>query len=351
MRLIPTSLACTAGTDIVCSAHSAVPLFACDYCTQSYGANIYLSHYQRTVYESQPGRTMLQGLNRLLRPSQLGSVVWRGFASTSASDTEDVLLERTSNGHYATITINRPNVHNCLSPTVLTGLEEALHELHEDDTVRAVFLKATGQTFCAGGDLKHMKSTANWTFEQNKEEAFRLSGVFNQLYTFRRPIIAMINGPAYGGGVGIISSCDMAFAVKDAVFALSEVKLGVIPATISPFVVSKIGATASRRYMITAERFDPVEARRIGLINDVVDDVAALEAIEERLKKAMVLCSPDAMMHSKALIGSIEGKKIDDDLRMWTASRLADVRDSRDGQEGMGAFLEKRQPSWTNVEL
>eukprot|EP00602_Paraphysomonas_sp_CaronLab_P009244 CAMPEP_0185036760 /NCGR_PEP_ID=MMETSP1103-20130426/30198_1 /TAXON_ID=36769 /ORGANISM="Paraphysomonas bandaiensis, Strain Caron Lab Isolate" /LENGTH=232 /DNA_ID=CAMNT_0027574433 /DNA_START=161 /DNA_END=859 /DNA_ORIENTATION=+ len=232
----------------------------------------------------------------------------------------------------------------------MTGIEESLAELREDPNVRAVFLKAAGKTFCAGGDLKHMKATAKWTYDQNKEEAFRLSGVFNSLRTFPRPVIAMINGPAFGGGVGLISSCDMAFAVKNASFALSEVTLGVIPATISPFVVSKIGAAACRRYFLTAEKFDVEEARRIGLVNEIVDDVDSLFAAEEKLKKSLMRCSPEAMKSSKELIDAIEGKNIDDDLRMFTASRLADVRESVDGQEGMGAFLEKRKPRWTVVE-
>ena len=275
----------------------------------------------------------------------------RYFSVQELGPNGEVLLEHTSNGHFATVTINRPEVHNALSPGVMDGLETALNTLKEDEKVRAVFLKAEGKTFCAGGDLKHMKSTADWTYDQNKQEAFRLSGIFNQIFTFPRPVIAMINGPAYGGGVGVISSCDMAFAVKDAIFALSEVKLGVIPATISPFVISKIGPTHCRRYFLTAERFDPNEAQRIGLLNDVVEDQTALEEMEEKLKKAMVLCSPDAMSASKDLIAQLEGKTIDDDLRMWTAGRLADVRDSKDGQEGMGAFLERRKPNWTDVEL
>jgi methylglutaconyl-CoA hydratase len=197
--------------------------------------------------------------------------------------------------------------------------------------------------------LQHMKATAQWTKEQNKEEAFKLSSVFNNISTFPQPVIAMINGPAYGGGVGIISACDMAFAVKSTVFALSEVTLGVIPATISPFVVSKIGATACRRYFVTAERFGVDEARRIGLINDIVEDQEALDAWEQSLKKSMMRCSPAAICASKDLIASIEGKVITDELREYTAGRLADVRDSPDGQEGMGAFLEKRKPSWTTL--
>ena len=223
-------------------------------------------------------------------------------SSVALGDNGEVVVEHTSNGHFATVTINRPEVHNALSPGVMDGLESALNMLEQDKKVRAVFLKAEGKTFCAGGDLKHMKSTADWTYEQNKAEAFRLSGIFNQIFSFPRPVIAMINGPAYGGGVGVISSCDMAFAVKDAAFALSEVKLGVIPATISPFVIAKIGATHCRRYFLTAERFEPEEAHRIGLLNGVVADQVELDEMEEKLKKAMTLCSPDAMSASKDLI-------------------------------------------------
>lgn len=260
--------------------------------------------------------------------------------------TKDVLLSRSANGYYASITLNRTEVHNALSPSVMTGIEDSLLELRDDPNVRAVFLKAAGSTFCAGGDLKHMKSTANWTYEQNKDEAFRLSGVFNSIRNFPRPVVALVNGPAYGGGVGIISACDMAFAVQNAFFALSEVTLGVIPATISPFVISKIGPTACRRYFLTAERFDATEAKSIGLINDVVADEKALDEMEAKLMKAMMRCSPSAMSASKGLIEAIENRVVDDNLRMWTAKRLADVRESVDGQEGMGAFLEKRKPKW-----
>ena len=270
-----------------------------------------------------------------------------GWVREFNSSNADVLLTRSTNGQYASITLNRSEVHNALSPSVMTGIEDSLLSLRDDTKVRAVFLKAAGATFCAGGDLKHMKSTANWSYEQNKAEAFRLSGVFNAIRNFPRPVIALVNGPAYGGGVGLISSCDMAFAVQTAVFALSEVTLGVIPATISPFVISKIGASACRRYFLTAERFDATEAKHIGLVNDVVADETALSELEEKLMKAMMRCSPSAMSASKGLIEAIEGRVVDDKLRMWTAQRLADVRESADGQEGMGAFLEKRKPKWT----
>jgi methylglutaconyl-CoA hydratase len=276
--------------------------------------------------------------------SRLHSLNKRLFSS---GQNLDVLLSHSSCGKYASIVLNRVEVHNALSPSIMTGIVDSLTQLKEDKSVRAVFLKANGKTFCAGGDLKHMKSTAKWTYEQNKEEAFRLSNVFNSIRTFDRPVIALVNGPAYGGGVGLISSCDMAFAVKDATFALSEVTLGVIPATISPFVVSKIGATACRRYFLTAERFDSREAHRINLLNGIVENEEELKQFEQNLMKSMLRCSPSAMVASKQLIEEIEGQVVTDELRLWTASRLADVRESVDGQEGMGAFLEKRKPSWT----
>jgi methylglutaconyl-CoA hydratase len=271
----------------------------------------------------------------------------RLLSSSSPSLNSDVLLTHSSCGKYASIILNRVEVHNALSPSIMTGIIDSLNQLTNEPNVRAVFLKANGKTFCAGGDLKHMKATAKWTSQQNKEEAFRLSNVFNSLRVFDRPVIALVNGPAYGGGVGLISSCDMAFAVKEATFALSEVTLGVIPATISPFVISKIGATACRRYFLTAERFNSQEALRINLLNGIVENEEALTGLEENLMKAMLRCSPAAMIASKRLIEEIEGEKITDELRLLTAARLAEVRESRDGQEGMGAFLEKRKPDWT----
>lgn len=284
--------------------------------------------------------------SRISKISSLFSPSSSRLLSTVASSSGDVLLSHSTCGKYASIILNRVEVHNALSPSIMVGIVDSLNQLKENKNVRAIFLKANGKTFCAGGDLKHMKSTAKWTYEQNKEEAFRLSNVFNSIRTFDRPIIALVNGPAYGGGVGIISACDMAFAVKDATFALSEVTLGVIPATISPFVISKIGATACRRYFLTAERFNAQEALRINLLNGIVENEEELQQLENNLMKAMMRCSPAAMVASKQLIEEIEGQKLTDELRLWTASRLADVRESADGQEGMGAFLEKRKPSW-----
>jgi methylglutaconyl-CoA hydratase len=274
---------------------------------------------------------MLRGGARLVR-------------TLSSAPSSDLTLSRSSCGLWATLTLNREDVHNALTPGIIDGFYEHLANLQKGDLPRAVFLRAAGgKTFCAGGDLKQMRDMGGKTREQNMEDAMKLSGVFAGLRRFPRPTIALINGPCFGGGVGIIASCDMAFAVPDAKFALSEVLLGVIPATISPFVLDRMGASASSRYMLTAERFDAREAKRIGLIHDVVDDLDALEA---HLRASLSKCSPDALTATKSLIANVTHRPLNDETRQYTAARLADVRESADGQEGMSAFIEKRKPNW-----
>jgi len=272
---------------------------------------------------------------------------------SSNSAVEDVLCTRSDDGRFATLVINRPQVHNALSPGVIEGLSSHLDALKEDcdcrDGLRAVFVRATGKTFCAGGDLKHMLASGNNDYDQNKKEAMELSDVFAQIRNFPRPMVGLVNGPAYGGGVGIISCLDMAFATSQSVFALSEVTLGVIPATISPFVIARIGEAAASRYFLTAERFDVVEAHRLGLISGIVEDSSKLDEEQDRLQRAFLRCSPEALAASKQLIKGVFNKPIDKALRGWTAECLADVRESSDGKEGMTAFIEKRKPAWTNV--
>lgn len=274
----------------------------------------------------------------------------RAAFSTLPSSEDDVLCERTDDGLFATVTINRPQVHNALSPSVIKGIKHHFDELEKEcdgaKGLRAVFVRAAGKTFCAGGDLKHMRETGNFSFEQNKAEAMELSGVFARIRDFPRPVVGLVNGPAYGGGVGVISCFDVAFATSDAKFKLSEVMLGVIPATISPFVISKIGQNAASRYFLTAEVFGTDEALRLGLVNGVVSSADDLDAKEQDMKSHFGKCSPEALASSKSLIRGVANRPIDDELRLWTAARLAEVRESADGKEGMSAFLEKRKPAW-----
>ena len=285
-------------------------------------------------------------LSRSLRlnPSIRKSIL-RGCFSTDNPDT-DLLLERSECGLWATLTLNRPKTHNALSQGVIEGFYKHLDTLQKgDDLPRAVFLRAAGgKTFCAGGDLKKMRASGGQSREANKDEAMHLSGIFAALRSFPRPVIALVDGPCFGGGVGIISSCDMAFATPSSMFALSEVLLGVIPATISPFVIDRIGASAASRYFLTAERFDSTEAKRIGLLHDVVDN---LDDMEESLRTSIGRCSPMALGATKDLISHVSHTTpLQPGLRESTAEYLADVRESVDSQEGMLAFIEKRKPNW-----
>jgi methylglutaconyl-CoA hydratase len=267
------------------------------------------------------------------------------MSSAAAIEREpDVALLRSECGSWATLTLNRPKSHNALSIGVIDGLYAHLDSLASKDTPRAVFLRAAGKTFCAGGDLKAMRESGAKSREENVREAQHLSGIFAALRKFPRPVIALVDGPCFGGGVGVISSCDMAFASPAATFALSEVMLGVIPATISPFVIDRIGPSAASRYFLTAERFDATEAHRIGLLHGVSDN---LDATEESLKQAIGRASPEALDASKRLIANVAHRPpLDENLRITTADFLADVRESADGQEGMLAFIEKRKPNW-----
>jgi methylglutaconyl-CoA hydratase len=270
------------------------------------------------------------------------------FSTTASDDHPDValLLERSTCGLFATLTLNRPATHNALSQGVIDGFYKHLDTLqHEQELPRAVFLRAAGgKTFCAGGDLKKMRASGGQSRAANTEEAMHLSGIFAALRSFPRPVIAMVDGPCFGGGVGIISSCDMAFATSESTFALSEVLLGVIPATISPFVIDRIGASAASRYFLTAERFDATEAKRIGLLHDVVGN---LDDMEASLRTSIGRCSPMALGATKELISHVSHTTpLQPGLRESTAEYLADVRESVDGQEGMTAFIEKRKPNW-----
>lgn len=245
--------------------------------------------------------------------------------------------------------MDRPKSHNALSVGMIDGFYKHLEALANPGdgaapVPRALFLRAAGKTFCAGGDLKAMRASGTKSREENVSEAMHLSGVFAGLRTFPRPVIALVDGPCFGGGVGIISSCDMAFATPAAQFALSEVMLGVIPATISPFVIDRMGPSAAGRYFLTAERFGADEAKRVGLLHDVVED---LDATEASLRAAIGRCSPEALGASKRLIADVAHRPpLDPALRATTAEYLADVRESADGQEGMLAFIEKRKPNW-----
>ena len=245
----------------------------------------------------------------------------------------------------ASITLNRPEVHNALDAVTTRELTAALEKLDADAKVRAVVLLGAGPSFCAGADIKHMKASAKFSREQNVKTAQESARIFNTLYRLSKPTIACIHGAVRGGGVGLVAACDIAIAARTATFKLSEVKIGVIPSMISPYVIAAIGARQSRRYMISGAEFDAAEAWRIGLVHDIVEEAELNSAVGGMLAQ-LYSSGPRAMAAAKRLIDLNACGVIDQRLTDETARRIADIRATPEGQEGLSAFLEKRKPNW-----
>ena len=283
-------------------------------------------------------------------------VLGRQFSSAggivASNDNDDVLLSRSNDGMFATVTLNRPKLHNAFSDAVCDRLLDIVAELRADaasdgGNLRGLFFRANGKSFCAGADLEYMKRAATYSYEQNLADAKRVSELFHGLSTLPLPVVALVQGGAFGGGIGIISCCDVAIAVENTAFALSEVKLGLLPATISPFVVARIGQSAARRYFLTAETFNAVEAQRIGLVHEIVSDRDGLDEWEARLRKALRGSSPTAVAASKALVEAVAYEDVTEALRHDTAVRLCEQRANSEATEGVAAFLEKRKPVYS----
>ena len=248
-------------------------------------------------------------------------------------------------GAVATVTLNRPKAHNAFDDALVALLTSTLEGLGERYDVRAVVLTGRGKSFSAGADLAYMKRAAGFSEAENIVDARAVARLLMVLGGLPKPTVALVQGPAYGGGVGLVSACDIAIAADSAAFALTEVRLGLIPAVISPFVVRAIGDSWSRRFMLTGERFDAETALRIGLVHEVVP-AKALEARGAEIVQTLLKCSPDAQRRAKSLIDAVSGRPIDDALADDVASRIAAARASEDGKEGIAAFLEKRPPKW-----
>ena len=248
-------------------------------------------------------------------------------------------------GAVATVTLNRPETHNAFDNALVARLTRTLEDLGGRDDVRVVVLAGRGKSFCAGADLAHMKKAAAFTQAENVADAKALARLLMVLGGLPKPTVALVQGPAYGGGVGLVSACDIALAAETASFALTEVRLGLIPAVISPFVIRAIGESHARRYMLTGERFGAEAALGIGLVHEVVP-ADALAARGAAVIEALLHCSPDAHRRAKALIDAVSGKAIDGALADDVARRIAAARASEEGREGIAAFLEKRAPSW-----
>jgi len=257
----------------------------------------------------------------------------------------DDLLVATDAGGIATITLNRPATSNAFDDHLVGALSDAIARLGADAAVRAVLLTGAGANFCAGADLGWMKRAASFSRAENETDARRLGAMFRALDTLPKPTVVLVQGAAYAGGVGLVAACDIAIAADNATFSISETRLGLIPAVISPYVLAAIGARAARRYFLTAERFDAAEALRIGLVHAVVPS-AALVPSGTRIAETLCQNAPGAVAAAKRLIADIAPRARDDALVADTARRIAEARASAEGREGIAAFLEKRAPSW-----
>ena len=255
-----------------------------------------------------------------------------------------IQLDKTPSG-IALVWLNRPDVRNAFNETMIAELTDALRAVDGDAGMRAMVLAARGPAFCAGADLNWMKKMSGYTFEQNRADALGLARMLHTLHAMKKPTIARVHGAAFAGGMGLVAACDVAVAAQSAEFCLSEVKLGLIPATISPYVIAAMGERAASRYMLTAERFSAAEAYRIGLVQEITLD-EELDATINAMLGELVAGSPAAHASTKELIRAVAGRRIDDDLIGDTATRIATARASEEGKEGIRSFLEKRKPAW-----
>ena len=247
--------------------------------------------------------------------------------------------------HVARITLSRPEVRNAFNDEVIAELTTAFLELGGRDDVRAIVLAAEGPAFCAGADLNWMRRMADYTREENLADAAKLAEMLRVMYACPRPTVARVQGDVYAGGMGLVAACDMAVSVDSANYCLSEVKLGLIPATISPYVIRAMGTRAAHRYFLTAERFSAQEAHRIGFVHEVVA-ADALDARVDELLKALTSASPNAVRACKQLVQDVAEREISAALVEATVAGIADIRASEEGREGVQSFLQKRKPAW-----
>ncbi|MBK6615358.1 enoyl-CoA hydratase/isomerase family protein [Ottowia sp.] len=248
-------------------------------------------------------------------------------------------------GHVATVVLSRPEVRNAFNDEVIAELSQAFVQLGEAPGVRAIVLMAEGPAFCAGADLNWMRRMADYSREQNLEDAAKLAFMLRAIYECPKPTVARVQGDVYAGGMGLVAACDMAVSVDTAGFCLSEVRLGLIPATISPYVIRAMGPRAAHRYFLTAERFDAAEALRIGFVHAVVPS-ARLDAQVGELVAALASASPNAVRECKKLVQDVAGRDITRLLIDRTVEGIADIRASDEGKEGVQSFLNKRKPAW-----
>jgi methylglutaconyl-CoA hydratase len=262
---------------------------------------------------------------------------------------ETIQLEKNSAG-VAVVWLNRPDIRNAFNETMIAELTDAFRAVDADPAMRAMVLAGRGPAFCAGADLGWMKKMSGYGFAENHADALGLARMLHLLHTMKKPTVARVHGPAFAGGMGLVAACDVAVAAHGAEFCLSEAKLGLIPATISPYVIAAMGARAAYRYMLTAERFPAAEAYRIGFVQEICVD-EELDGTVNALLGHLVQGGPAAHAATKELIRAVANRAIDEDLLGDTATRIATARASDEGKEGIRSFLEKRKPAWVPAAL
>ena len=256
-------------------------------------------------------------------------------------------LQLLREGPVARLRLDRPQLHNAFDAGLIAGLTDVLGELGRDATIRVVVLEGAGASFSAGADLNWMRGMAAAGEVENREDSLRLARLMRTLDTLPKPTIARVHGAAFGGGVGLVACCDIAIATRNATFGLTEARLGLLPAVISPYVIDAIGARQARRWFATAERFDAAEAHRIGLVHQLVEDEAALDAAVAAQRDFLLQAGPVASSTAKALVRRVAHAGPDANaVDAENAALIAALRVSPEGQEGLGAFLGKRRPAW-----
>ncbi len=245
----------------------------------------------------------------------------------------------------AEVWLNRPDVRNAFNDGVIAELTQVFGQLAQDPQLRVVLLSGRGKAFCAGADLHWMRAMAGYSWEQNRDDAQRLADMLWTLDQCPVPVVGRIQGDCYAGGMGLAAICDVVVASRAVTFCLSEARLGLLPATISPYVVRAMGAQAARRYFVTAERFSAEQAHRLGLVHELCEN-EALDATVAEMVRTLVANGPSAVKACKQLVRDVAGQDITPALRAETARRIADIRASSEGQEGLQAFLGKRSPNW-----
>lgn len=248
-------------------------------------------------------------------------------------------------GAVATVSLNRPDIHNAFNETMISEVLHCFLDLNEQENIRIIILRGNGRSFCAGADLNWMRDVAQYSYEQNLKESLQLSDCFFSIYSCKKTTIAVVHGAAIGGANGLLSACDLAYCEDDTTFSLSEVKIGIVPACISPYVIKRVGEYNARELMLTGKRFKGKEAEKAGLVNRSLPATELFQYVDS-VKEQLLTSGPAAMEQCKRLIHEVTNNLSLKEALTYTARMIAEIRASVEGQEGMAAFLEKRKPNW-----